>query len=147
MTQASADSLSKKLKTYVRAAGPVIAWQTVFHQTNGNMIEGLVFEHLDASAMSRRMTDTAGATITTPEIESSPAEFDATGNSVGLDHPYPDMNTLPMGVVEKSTTALTQQQPVDYHSALRDFLDKNPAQVAAGFGLSNEQPFPNAFNK
>lgn len=91
------DETGKKLKTYVRAAGAVIAWQTVFHQTGGSVVEQLRFEHEDASAMSRKMTAANGDTILGSGEEDSMAEFDTTGNSVGVDNPYPDMSITSQG--------------------------------------------------
>ncbi|HMS41705.1 MAG TPA: hypothetical protein PKE69_15850 [Pyrinomonadaceae bacterium] len=93
-----ANNTGKKLKTYVRAAGATLAWQTVgYPPPNGTAYETVTFEHEDISGMSRRMTQANGDTILGTGLGDSPAEFDATGGSVGLDNPYPDMNQQPQG--------------------------------------------------
>ncbi|MBX3292724.1 MAG: RHS repeat protein [Acidobacteria bacterium] len=81
-----ANETGQKLKTIVYAGGEAIAWQT-FDEYGATV----VFEHYDASRMTRRMTKPDGSTVLGTGIETSAAEFDALGQSIGIENPYPSM--------------------------------------------------------
>ena len=83
------DASGRKAKTYVRAAGATLAWQTVYyHPTTQAESEYVNFEHFDASGLSYRSTANDGTTIYGEGAEGSPAELDPMGSNVGLYTPY-----------------------------------------------------------
>ncbi len=83
------DALGRKAKTYVRAAGATLAWQTVaYNLTTQAETEYVNFEHWDVSGLSYRSTANDGTQITGEGAEGSPAELDPLGSNVGLYTPY-----------------------------------------------------------
>ena len=92
------NNTGKKLRTYIKAQGATLGWQTLHYPTSGSPVEETRFEHSDISGTNRRMSKADGTVITTTTgLEDSPAEFDTTGNSVGVENPYPEMNPQPNG--------------------------------------------------
>lgn len=87
------NNTGKKLRTFVHAAGSVIAWQVLVHYSETGFTEFVYFEHADASGTSRKMTNQSGAIGWGSETEDSPAEFDPMGNNAGYATPYPDRST------------------------------------------------------
>jgi YD repeat-containing protein len=77
----------KKKKTFVMAAGAIIAWQSV-STVQGNPSEALYFEHWDASGMSQRTTFSTGGPLTLEDADGAPVELDGFGNNVGISNPY-----------------------------------------------------------
>lgn len=51
----------KKGKTFVRAAGSQLAYQSAYASDTANLNEAVLFEYTDASGMSQRTTDKTGA--------------------------------------------------------------------------------------
>lgn len=67
-----------KIRTYVRAAGAVLAWQNGY-STNGNVS----FQAWDAGGMSYRTTEPDGDLFTQAGYEGAPAELDPAGGNMG----------------------------------------------------------------
>ncbi|MEJ7860895.1 MAG: VCBS repeat-containing protein [Pyrinomonadaceae bacterium] len=82
----------KKLKTFVRAAGTVLAWQMINGYDNS---EYVTFEQSDASGMSQRTTMIDGSPIYGEGADGAPAELDPMGGNVGLSTPYYAINSEP----------------------------------------------------
>ncbi|MGH9949444.1 MAG: hypothetical protein ACRD6X_19905, partial [Pyrinomonadaceae bacterium] len=73
----------KKNRTYVHAAGEVIAWQNLYGTT-----ESVVFRQTDASGMSIKSTSTNGVAGGGNGYEGAPAELDPLGGNAGTESPY-----------------------------------------------------------
>jgi hypothetical protein len=86
-TVSKADSSGRKIKTYVRAEGATLAWQTVYHGSNPPS-EYVNLEHFDAGGLSYRSATKEGYDIYGEGGEGSPAELDPLGGNVGLSTPY-----------------------------------------------------------
>ncbi len=78
----------KKGKTFVRAAGAQIAYQSAHGSDTAALHEAVFFEYMDASGMSHRTTDKNGVAMTTEGGDGAPAELDPFGSNVGLSTPY-----------------------------------------------------------
>jgi YD repeat-containing protein len=89
------NSTGKKLKTFVKAAGTTIAWQTMIHGTSSST-DVLYFEHIDPSGMSRWMSNSGGTAMASDGEETSIYEADGKGNNVGYFTPYFQWNTDPL---------------------------------------------------
>ncbi|MGH9948998.1 MAG: hypothetical protein ACRD6X_17645 [Pyrinomonadaceae bacterium] len=77
------DNTGKKTRTYVHAAGEVIAWQNLYGTT-----ESVLFRQSDASGMSIKSTGTNGVASGGNGYEGAPAELDPLGGNVGTESPY-----------------------------------------------------------
>jgi hypothetical protein len=143
------DALGRKVKTYVRAAGATLAWQTVYFNAGNTETEYVNFEHWDASGLSYRSTTNDGTEITGEGAEGSPAELDPLGNNVGLFTPYLElihppppepeyptlqpMNTdMPMYVNGQRVTATVDGIEVPYGLAMSMLANRSaiPAALA-----------------
>lgn len=113
-TVSEADATGKKKKTYVRAAGATLAWQTVYHGTNPPS-EYVNFEHWDASGLSYRSATKDGIAIYGEGGEGSPAELDPLGGNVGLSTPYIEPEPEPVPSYEPQYPSL---QPFAYEDQM-----------------------------
>jgi len=78
----------KKKQTFVYAAGAKIASQTE-HVYESTTYKNVRFQHLDASGMSRRWSNTSGiAFADTGDYEGTPVEADPSGGNMGIETPY-----------------------------------------------------------
>ncbi len=78
----------KKCKTFVRAAGAQIAYQSAHYSDTSPLHEAVFFEYMDASGMSHRTTDKNGVAMTVEGGDGAPAELDPFSSNVGLSTPY-----------------------------------------------------------
>ncbi len=112
------DRTGRKKKTYVRAAGATLAWQTAFfNPTNNTQSEYVNFEHWDASGLSYRSTTTSGDAIQGEGAEGAPAELDPLGGNVGLSTPYIQIAEEPPPPVEPE------------YPSLRNLFEESPMMV------------------
>lgn len=79
----------RKNKTFVRAAGAQIAYQTAYSSETASLQEAVIFEYSDASGMTQRSTDRNGFSVASGDGgEGSPVETDPLGGNVGTSTPY-----------------------------------------------------------
>ena len=79
----------KKGKTFVRAAGTELAYQSAYSSDTAQLNEAVFFEYTDASGMSQRTTDKTGAAVASGfNGEGAAVELDPLGGNVGLYSPY-----------------------------------------------------------
>lgn len=86
-TLTEVNATGKKLKTYVKASGATIAWQTVDY-SSGSVVETIRFENWDASGMSRRFSFKNGGVYYATETEDQVLENDPLGGNAGMSNPY-----------------------------------------------------------
>ncbi len=107
------DQTGRKRKTFVRAAGATLAWQTVYYNTVTQVeTEYVNFEHLDASGLSYRSTLNTGTAIMGEGGEGSPAELDPFGSNVGLFTPYIELTASPFEPEYPSLQQLYEDMPM-----------------------------------
>jgi len=90
----------KKYRTYIHAAGKIIAQQNPYTDLNGNVIGRVTWEHQDASGLSVRSSYDDGTIDNEPNSYYAPVEMDAIGNNMGATTPYRETPTSSGGSPE-----------------------------------------------
>ena len=106
----------KKGKTFVRAAGSQLGYQSAYGSDTATLNEAVFFEYSDASGMSRRTTDKIGAAVAYGDGgEGSPVETDPMGGMFGTSTPYSEL--------------LPPYNPAPEYPMLQSYFDDAPQYI------------------
>jgi YD repeat-containing protein len=142
-TTVTTTTLTKtRYKSYVRAAGTVLAFQ--LQELGSSTTQKVNFQHYDASGLSYKTTLPSGLVVGNSwrQHEGSPAEMDALGGNVGLSTPYAqDSPTIPEPVYHNifsdSVMYVNGQKVTCYSNGSLDSCSSVTSQLQNGSGVNS----------